>query len=58
MLILIISFIQICNFPYDKNMNGCSAGIELMGWGTNFENINFDSRKILASTQLLRPTKY
>jgi hypothetical protein len=29
-----------------------------MGWGINFENINFDSCKILASTWLLGPTKY
>jgi hypothetical protein len=28
------------------------------GRGTNFENINFDSRKILASTRILGPTKY
>jgi hypothetical protein len=30
----------------------------IVGWGINFENINFDSCKILASTWLLGPTKY
>ena len=30
----------------------------LNGRGTNFENINFDSREILALTRILGPTKY